>query len=885
MPWARHLSSNVTILASLTLAAALMLFGGYSLFATTRAATASSALLLHSEEVLRTIARFREDLANITAAQRGYLLTGDAAYVREREDAITRTQAWVGRLRELVADNGRQSARMGEMAVHLASRVAAAREVARQRSADAPFTRRLEDAAQARARESLQQVLNLAGAFEGEEIALQEQRRRTDAQRQQRASLAVGGAFGGFALILLLSYWALFIESRRRKRSEQQMTEIVENLPVTVWQMLKPPQGPTRFVYVSQGAERDRGIARDELLADAAAVSRNMLPEDQERVNSAIREAEQQRRALDFTYRVSAGGDGVRWIHTRARVRVLPDGAILWTGYWADTTQQQQLEDALRRATELAQGASRTKSTFLATMSHEIRTPLNGVLGLLELLGLTRLDAEQRATLGVVRESGLSLLRIIDDILDFSKMEAGHLEVHPVPASLGDTINRACQVHSGVASSRGLLLEHWVDPHISPVLLFDPLRVGQILNNFISNALKFTTQGSVRISAELMQKTDTGERIQLSVADTGIGVDPETVGKLFEPFVQAEAGTWAQYGGTGLGLAISRRLAGAMGGEVRMHSKPGVGTRMVLDLPLPVADSAAVRTGPEASMRQLTHAMSGRRFAPDAAAAEAEGTLVLVVDDHPTNRMVLSRQVAALGYGAITAEDGEEALALWKQRQVALVLTDCNMPRRNGYELASAIRADEAARGAERKPILGCTASALSSEAERCAAAGMDACLVKPVDLVELMETLERWLPLPAGSTPESRPAPLVSLASATPFEPGLLTAVSGNDAATERSLVKDFLSTQSSDLRALEDAAARRHFTEVRRLTHRMLGAAQSLGAYPLLEACRAIDDAAQTGDGPTLDADVHELRQRSEHLDAAMRAWMDDRNRQAPR
>jgi signal transduction histidine kinase/CheY-like chemotaxis protein/CHASE3 domain sensor protein/HPt (histidine-containing phosphotransfer) domain-containing protein len=883
MPWIRRFASNTNVLAALCLAASLLVFGGYSLFTTGRSATDSATLLVHSGEVLRTLARFREDFANIAAAQRGYLLTGDDAFVREREDAITRTEAWIARLRQLVSDNTRQAARAAEIATRLAERVAATRDVAQQRRRDGSFARDRNTGAQLRARQSMEQVLDLAAAFEAEEMALFEQRRRSDAQRQSEASLAVAVSLAGFAAVLLLSYAAVYVESRRRRRSEQQLMEIVENLPVTVWQMLKPPHRPRHFVYVGHRAGRDRGVGAEELMHDASAVSRNVLDEDRQLVSMAFRNSEEKRQPLDFTYRVAMGDGDVRWIHNHARVRSRSDGSLLWTGYWADITPQKELDDALRQATEAAQGASRAKSTFLATMSHEIRTPINGVLGLLELLSLTRLDAEQRATLGVVRESGLSLLRIIDDILDFSKVEAGHLDLHPVPASLRDTISRACQVHSGVASSRGLLLEYTVDPHLSPVLVFDPVRVGQILNNFISNALKFTTHGSVRISAELLQRTEAGERVQLTVTDTGIGVAAETVDRLFEPFVQADAGTWAQYGGTGLGLAISRRLASAMGGEVRMHSKPGVGTRMVLDITLRVADGEPVRNDPAAAMRQLTHAISGRRFAPEPDVAEAEGTLVLVVDDHPTNRMVLSRQVAALGYGAITAEDGEEALGLWRQRRIALVLTDCNMPRRNGYQLANAIRAEEPARGMGRSPILGCTANALSTEAEHCKAAGMDGCLVKPVDLLELMATLERWLPLPASPIAESRPAALAPMLHHALFQPDMLALVSGNDAATERSLVAQFLAAQSADVAALESAAAARNFQEVRRLGHRMLGAAQSLGAYALLAACRALEDATRTEDGPALDADVHELKLCNQQLEAAMRAWMADKDRKA--
>ncbi|MDB5954020.1 ATP-binding protein [Ramlibacter sp.] len=868
----RRLSSNFNIVASLSLAIALMVFAGWTLVTSVREATVAAASVARSQEVLRTVATFREDFARIAAGQRGYLLTGHAEFTQEREQAVARAGNALSRLKAQVSDNPVESARVAQLQAVLAHRAAAAHDAALQRARDGRFGEETTPGAQQRARDAMQQSLRIADAFEAQETSLLEQRRAVDARRQRHASIAVASSVGGFSLLILLSFAALYVESRRRHRSERQMKEIVENLPVTVWQMMIGPTGSRRFVYVSKSSSRDRGIAAERLMQDPDAAMGNVVEEDRPQMHEAFAAARAGRQPLDCTARVALD-DGIRWVRNQARVRPRADGSQLWTGYWADITQQKQMEQALRQATEAAQAANRAKSNFLATMSHEIRTPLNGVLGLLELLSLTRLDSEQRATIAVVRESGVSLLRIIDDILDFSKAEAGHLQVQPRPASLHETIARACSVHSGIASSRGLLLEQSVDRHISPGLLFDPLRLGQILNNFISNALKFTERGSVRIAAELLERGEAGERIRITVSDTGIGIAPEVAARLFQPFVQADAGTWSQYGGTGLGLAISRRLALAMGSDIRMDSTPSVGTRMALDLCFPVAQGQPEIGTQESAQRLLTHAVAGRRFAPDAQAAEAEGTLVLVADDHPTNRMVLSRQIAALGYGAITAEDGEQALALWRARRVALVLTDCNMPRRDGYALAQAIRSEEAERGHARTPILGCTASALTTEPQRCAEAGMDGCLVKPVDLVELMATFDRWLPLPQREPAQAAPLPATKRSGLPLFDPDTLALICGGDAPTERQLLGDFLRTQGGDRAATVDAAARRDFAEVRRLAHRMLGAAQSLGAQRLLQACRALHDAARVEDAPSVDVDVNELVLHSQRLEAALR------------
>ena len=285
-----------------------------------------------------------------------------------------------------------------------------------------------------------------------------------------------------------------------------------------------------------------------------------------------------------------------------------------------------------------------------------------------------------------------------------------------------------------------------------------------MLNNFISNALKFTSEGSVEISARLLDHSAGAQTLRLCVKDTGIGVADEHRQQLFQPFIQAERGTARRYGGTGLGLAICRRLADIMGGTIEMHSVLGWGTTMSLTVSLPVADA---RDLPQVSHAQrdkgLATVLASRRIAPSVDGAEADGTLVLVVDDHPTNRTVLLRQVATLGYAAESAEDGVQALRLWESGRFSIILTDCNMPEMDGHELARRIRALEALQGDCHIPIIACTANALSGEAQACLAAGMDDYLAKPVELSELMKQLDRWRPVP-----ETTPAAL-ALAPAPP--------------------------------------------------------------------------------------------------------------------
>ncbi|NUS38392.1 MAG: transporter substrate-binding domain-containing protein, partial [Lysobacter sp.] len=437
-----------------------------------------------------------------------------------------------------------------------------------------------------------------------------------------------------------------------------------------------------------------------------------------------------------------------------------------------DLSEQKRLEDDLRASEARAQEANRAKSAFLATMSHEIRTPMIGITGMVEILAHGALDPEQRRAVNIIQSSAQSLLQVVGDILDFSKIEAARLELHPEPVDLRRLLQATVASFGGAASSKGLRLECRIDPQVGPAYRADALRLRQIVSNFLSNAIKFTEAGHVEAALEWRAAQPAGEAsddpahdadaLCFCVSDTGIGVAAEAQKQLFQPFTQAEGDTTRRYGGTGLGLAICRRLAALMGGEVTMESAPGRGTTMRLLVALPHAPLEEVPPDPPA--QQLAATFPLRRL-PSVAEAERERSLVLLVDDHPTNRQVIARQLALAGYASEAAGDGEEGLAAWRSGRHALVLTDVHMPRLDGYALAGAIRAEEAARGLPRTPIVALTAAALKGEAERCLAAGMDDYLAKPVGIAALAATLRRWLPHTVGDEVLAPAAPPPQLA------------------------------------------------------------------------------------------------------------------------
>jgi CheY-like chemotaxis protein/HPt (histidine-containing phosphotransfer) domain-containing protein len=364
----------------------------------------------------------------------------------------------------------------------------------------------------------------------------------------------------------------------------------------------------------------------------------------------------------------------------------------------------------------------------------------------------------------------------------------------------------------------------------------DPLRLVQILDNLVSNALKFTAEGSVGMSAILVGRSAGLETLRLSVQDSGIGIDPVTQQRLFQPFEQADAVTTRSYGGTGLGLSICRRLAEMMGGSIELQSVPGKGTTVTLELALTIDD-----TGTEELQRQATTRIRALVI-PGLAGA---GPLVLAVDDHPTNRELLGRQIAALGLQVQTAADGVEALARWEAGGVDMIVTDCNMPEMDGYALSRAIRGIEAQGDRPRTPIIAWTANVLPSAAAQCHAAGMDDVLTKPAELERLRSTLSKWLPPTTLLLAEAEEL-------AEPLEESVLLDLAGLARIAASSVERDeilleFMAHNEADLLSLGDAHRVLDFPACARIAHRMSGSSQLVGAQELATACAALERAAR--------------------------------------
>jgi PAS domain S-box-containing protein len=648
------------------------------------------------------------------------------------------------------------------------------------------------------------------------------------------------------------------IDTTERKSAEAAMLELEARLERAVRgtsDVLWEWDSVTDEIWIASRFREVLGYGeRDPLPATAQEFASYLHEEDVPRVDESVHKHLADGTPYDIEARMKSKSGAYEWVRIRGVADTDPTGqGRRISGSIQIITEKKRTELALIEATNAAAAASRAKSEFLANMSHEIRTPMNGVIGMTQLLADSRLTATQREYVEVIRSSGENLLALINDILDVSKIEAGRMDLEALDIDLRQIVASAITTLGASATAKGLALIADFRPDVPSTVRGDPLRLRQILFNLVGNALKFTSKGKVTVEVALESMDNGRPQVRFSVRDTGIGIAPDRLDRLFKSFSQVDSSTTRHFGGSGLGLSIVKRLTELMGGRVGVDSEVGRGSVFWFTAKFDRASASHASHKP---------AVPDPAPATQAAPGSFAGAHVLLVEDNAVNQKVAQKYLEKLGITSDLARNGAEAVEAWQHGRYDLILMDCQMPVMDGFEASREIRRRE--QDGQHVPIVALTANALASDRSNCLAAGMDEHLPKPLELTKLEACFARYL---AGRsfvarTPAQEKAAPAATDTDAPVDLRALRELVGNDDDFQRELVRTFIASGDTTLAQIVEALAANDFATLRKSAHSLKGASANIRAQALSLAAKNLEAHAAGQNGEACRAQLEPLR-----------------------